>query len=201
MDIRLAARLEDCIRSPGEVSASVGCLVLCCVVLCCVVLCCVVFCCLVMGCAVLSCVVLCCVVLCCVVLCCVVLCCVVLCCVVLCCVVLCCVVLCCVVLCCAVLWWLHFAQQPWSLCCQLGPRETSPALETPTSHAADDPPPPPIDVDVSQGTATQLAGLLDDEAGALSPLEPLPPAVELDDDPAPLSQGRYCGVGVISHCK
>ena len=72
---------------------------------------------------------------------------------------------------------------------ELGPRETSPALETPTSHAADDPPPPPIDVDASQDTATQLAGLLDDEAGALSPLEPLPPALELDDDPAPPAAG------------
>ena len=73
---------------------------------------------------------------------------------------------------------------------ELRPRETSPALETPTSHAADDPPPPPIDVDASQATATQLAGLLDDEAGALSPLEPLPPAVELDDDPTPPAAGR-----------
>ena len=73
---------------------------------------------------------------------------------------------------------------------ELRPRETSPALGTPTSHAADDPPPPPIDVDASQGTATQPAGLLDDEAGALSPLEPLPPAVELDDDPAPPAAGR-----------
>ena len=73
---------------------------------------------------------------------------------------------------------------------ELRPRETSPALGTPTSHAADDPPPPPIDVDASQGTATELAGLLDDEAGALSPLEPLPPAVELDDDPAPPAAGR-----------
>ena len=45
-------------------------------------------------------------------------------------------------------------------------------------------------MDASQGTATQLAGLLDDEAGALSPLEPLPPAVELDDDPAPPAAGR-----------
>ena len=73
---------------------------------------------------------------------------------------------------------------------ELRPRETSPALDTPTSHAADDPPPPPIDLDASQGTATQLAGLLDDEAGALSRLEPLPPAVELDDDPAPPAAGR-----------
>ena len=73
---------------------------------------------------------------------------------------------------------------------ELRPRETSPALETPTSHAAGDPPPPPIDVDASQGTATQLAGLLDDEAGALSPLEPLPPAEDLDDDPAPPAAGR-----------
>ena len=43
--------------------------------------------------------------------------------------------------------------------------------------------PPPIDVDASQGTAAQLAGLLDDEAGALGPMEPLPPAVVSDDDP------------------
>ena len=50
--------------------------------------------------------------------------------------------------------------------------------------------PPPYDVDASQGTATQLAGLLDDEAGALSPLEPLPQAMELDDDPAPPAAGR-----------
>ena len=73
---------------------------------------------------------------------------------------------------------------------ELGPRETSPALNTPTPHAADDPPPPPIDVDASQGTATQLAGLLGDEAGALSPLKPLPPAVESDDDPAPPAAGH-----------
>ena len=45
-------------------------------------------------------------------------------------------------------------------------------------------------MDASQGTATQLAGLLDDEAGPLSPLEPLPPAVELDDDPALPAAGR-----------
>ena len=45
--------------------------------------------------------------------------------------------------------------------------------------------PPPIDVHASQGTATQLAGLLDDEAGALSPLEPLPPVVGADDDQEP----------------
>ena len=50
--------------------------------------------------------------------------------------------------------------------------------------------PPSIDVDASQGTATQLAGLLDDETGALSPLEPLPPAVESDDDPAPPAAGH-----------
>ena len=49
--------------------------------------------------------------------------------------------------------------------------------------------PPPIDVDASQGTATQLAGLLNDEAGALSPLEPLPPAVVSDDDPEPPAAG------------
>ena len=73
---------------------------------------------------------------------------------------------------------------------ELGPRETSPALDTPAPHAADDPPPPPIDVDASQGTATQLAGLLDDEAGALNPLEPLPPAVESDDDPTPPAAGH-----------
>ena len=45
--------------------------------------------------------------------------------------------------------------------------------------------PPPIDVDATQGTATQLARLLDDEAGALSPLEPLEPAVVSDDGPQP----------------
>ena len=73
---------------------------------------------------------------------------------------------------------------------ELRPHETSPALEAPASHAADDPPPPPYDVDASQGTATQLAGLLNDEAGALSPLEPLPQAIELDDDPAPPAAGR-----------
>ena len=52
------------------------------------------------------------------------------------------------------------------------------------------PPPPPIDVHASQGTATQLAGLLDDEAGALSPMEPLPPAVEADDDQEPPAAGH-----------
>ena len=76
---------------------------------------------------------------------------------------------------------------------ELGPHETSPALDTPTPHAADDPPPPPIDVDASQGTATQLAGLLDDEADALSPLEPLPPAVKSDDDPEPPAAGHADG--------
>ena len=71
-----------------------------------------------------------------------------------------------------------------------GPGEASPAPDTPTPHEAEDPPPPPIDVDASQGTATQLAGLLDDEAGALSPLEPLPPAVVSDDDPEQLAASR-----------
>ena len=45
-------------------------------------------------------------------------------------------------------------------------------------------------MDASQGTATQLAGLLDDEADALSPLEPLPPAVVSDDDPEPPAAGH-----------
>ena len=71
-----------------------------------------------------------------------------------------------------------------------GPDEASPALDTHTPREAEDPPPPPIDVDASQGTATQLAGLLDDEAGALSQLEPLPPAVVSDDDPEPPAAGH-----------
>ena len=45
-------------------------------------------------------------------------------------------------------------------------------------------------MDASQGTATQLAGLLDDEAGALSQLEPLPPAVVSDDHPEPPAAGH-----------
>ena len=65
------------------------------------------------------------------------------------------------------------------------PNAASPALDTHAPREAEAPPPPPTDVDASQGTATQLAGLPDDEAGALSPLEPLPPAVETNDDPEP----------------
>ena len=76
---------------------------------------------------------------------------------------------------------------------ELGPNESSPALDTPTPHAADDPPPPPIDVDASQDTGTQLACLLDDEADALSPLDPLPPAVVSDDNPKPPAAGYADG--------
>ena len=70
------------------------------------------------------------------------------------------------------------------------PDSASSALDTRAPRDAQTPPPPPIDVDASQGTATQLAGLLDDEAGALSPLEPLPPAVEADDDHEPPAAGH-----------
>ena len=71
------------------------------------------------------------------------------------------------------------------------PDAASPALDTHAPREAEaPPPPPPIDVDASQGTATQLAGLLDDEADALSPLEPLPPAVGTHDDPEPPAAGH-----------
>ena len=71
------------------------------------------------------------------------------------------------------------------------PRAASPALGTraPREAEAPPPPPPPIDVDAFQGMATQLAGILDDEAGALSPPEPPQPAVMLDDDPEPPAAG------------
>ena len=45
-------------------------------------------------------------------------------------------------------------------------------------------------MDASQGTATQLAGLLDGGAGALSPLEPPPPAVGAGDDQEPPAAGH-----------
>ena len=70
------------------------------------------------------------------------------------------------------------------------PGAASPAPDTHAPREAKAPPPPPIDVDASQGTATELAGLLDDKAGALSPLEPLQPAVVSGDDPEPPAAGH-----------
>ena len=70
------------------------------------------------------------------------------------------------------------------------PNAASPALDTHAPREAEAPPPPPIDVDASQGTATQLPGLLEDEAGTLSPLEPLPPEVERGDEPEPPAAGH-----------
>ena len=70
------------------------------------------------------------------------------------------------------------------------PRAASAALDTSSPREAEaPPPPPPLDVDASQGTATKLAGLSDDDAGALSPPEPPQPAVMSDDDPRPQVAG------------
>ena len=71
------------------------------------------------------------------------------------------------------------------------PEAALPALDTHAPREAEAPlPPPAMDVDVSQGTATQLAGLLDDEASTPSPPEPLQPAVVSDDDPEPPAPGH-----------
>ena len=67
--------------------------------------------------------------------------------------------------------------------------EALPALDTHAPRQAEVPPPSQVDVDASQGGATQLSGLLYDEDGAISPLEPLPPAVMSDDDPEPPAAG------------
>ena len=59
-------------------------------------------------------------------------------------------------------------REPWSAPGEL-PSSISPSLGTEAPRAADAPLPPPIDVDASDGTATQLPGLVDDDTDALSP--------------------------------
>ena len=72
---------------------------------------------------------------------------------------------------------------------EAGEAAASPALDAGAPRTAEAPPPPPIDVDASQGTATQLAGLLDGNADALSPPEPSQPADMSDADPEPPAAG------------
>ena len=67
---------------------------------------------------------------------------------------------------------------------------TALADEAPSANAALQPPPPPIDVDASQGTATELADLMGDDADGLSPPGvSQQPADTSDEDPGPPAKG------------